>query len=59
MKGKLVEYKPQPRCPHCGGLHLGQRFDDCVYVRLASDQAATEEQRTNAAEWLRLHREEQ
>jgi hypothetical protein len=29
-KGK-VEYKPQPNCPHCGGIHFGQRFDDCLY----------------------------
>jgi hypothetical protein len=48
----------QPTCPHCGGTHWGQRFDDCPYVRLVADPNATEEQRTNAAEWLRLHKEE-
>ncbi len=45
-------------CPHCGGLHLGQRFDDCPYVKLVSDPTASQEQKRNAAEWLRLHREE-
>jgi hypothetical protein len=48
----------QPTCPHCGGQHWGQRFDDCPYVRLVSDKSATEEQKHNAAEWLRLKREE-
>jgi hypothetical protein len=23
---------PQKDCPHCGGLHFGQRFDDCPYL---------------------------
>jgi hypothetical protein len=48
----------QPKCPHCGGEHWGQRFDDCVYVKLAHDQTASQEQRDNAAEWLRLWQEE-
>lgn len=45
-------------CPHCGGLHYGRRFDDCLYVELANDQNATEEQRTNARQWLDLYKEE-
>lgn len=39
-------------CPHCGGLHFGQRFDDCPYVLLSTDTTATPEQRKNAAGWL-------
>lgn len=39
-------------CPHCGGLHLGQRFDDCPYIKILKDPAATEEQRTNARSWI-------
>lgn len=38
----------QQRCPHCAGLHYGQRFDDCPYVKLANDPSATKEQRENA-----------
>lgn len=48
----------QPRCPHCGGVHWGQRFDDCPYLKLSTDETASEEQRRNATEWLRLKREE-
>lgn len=22
------------RCPHCGGIHYGQKFDDCPYTPL-------------------------
>lgn len=44
--------KGHPKCPHCGGEHWGQRFDDCPYVRLLSDPSASEEQRLNAASWL-------
>ena len=47
-----------PRCPHCCGIHLGQKFDDCPYVKLAVDPLATEEQRFHAAEWLRLQKED-
>jgi hypothetical protein len=54
---KRIVCAPQPPCPHCGGTHLGQRFDDCPYVKLVVDESATEEQRQNAGEWLRLHRE--
>jgi hypothetical protein len=43
-----------PKCPHCGGEHWGQRFDDCPYVALLADPAATSEQKANAADWLRL-----
>ena len=43
------------RCPHCGGLHFGQRFDDCTFVRLLADPSATDEQRINAQEALDLH----
>lgn len=46
------------KCPHCDGLHLGSRFDDCPYVDLANDMTATEEQRENAREWLRLKKAE-
>lgn len=42
------------RCPYCGGLHYGQRFDDCPYIKLAVDEKATEEQRRNAIAWLDL-----
>ncbi len=42
------------RCPHCGGLHFGQRFDDCVYVKLLDDPNATVEERANAQRWLDL-----
>lgn len=38
-----------PECPHCGGQHWGQRFDDCPYVDLLTDPNATEEQKMNAA----------
>lgn len=48
----------QPKCPHCGGEHWGQRFDDCPYIKLAVDMEASQEQRDNAAEWLRLRQEE-
>jgi hypothetical protein len=48
----------QPKCPHCGGQHWGQRFDDCPYIELAVDPAATQEQRDNSAEGLRLWQEE-
>jgi hypothetical protein len=34
MPDKGVRY---PKCPHCGGQHWGQRFDDCPYVALLSD----------------------
>ncbi len=54
----LSDAVTHPKCPHCGGLHMGQRFDDCPYVKLAVDETATEEQQKNAAEWLRLHKEE-
>jgi hypothetical protein len=40
------------RCPHCGGLHFGQRFDDCPYAKLARDPHATQEQRRNSQGWL-------
>jgi hypothetical protein len=40
------------RCPHCGGEHFGQRFDNCPYVRLLTDPEATDEQRKNAAATL-------
>jgi hypothetical protein len=42
----------QPECPHCGGLHYGQRFDDCTYVNILKDPKSTTEQRKNAAAWL-------
>lgn len=45
-----------PKCPHCGGEHWGQRFDDCPYVQILADPNASEEQRLNAAEWLRLQK---
>ena len=54
MPRKPVPGGAQPTCPHCGGLHFGQRFDNCPYVKLAVDPTATEEQRTNASEWLRF-----
>ena len=44
----------QPTCPHCGGWHWGQRFDDCPYVRLLADPSATDEQRANAREILAI-----
>lgn len=46
----------QPKCPHCGGEHWGQRFHDCPFVKLVADQSATEEQRQNAASFLEAHR---
>lgn len=54
----LSDAVTNPKCPHCGGEHWGQRFDDCPYIKLAVDETATDEQRANAAEWLRLKREE-
>jgi hypothetical protein len=45
----------QPTCPHCGGLHFGQRYDNCPYVRILADPNSTEEQRKNAADWLNSH----
>jgi hypothetical protein len=53
---RKVDYG-QPKCPHCGGLHYGVRYDDCPYLKLATDKTATEEQRQNAANWLKLQRE--
>jgi len=58
LKTAMSEAVINPKCPHCGGIHLGQRFDDCPYVKLVSDETATLEQRHNAAEWLRLKAEE-
>lgn len=55
---KKLVCTPQPKCPRCGGLHLGQRFDNCPYVKLAVDPNATEEQRTNAQSWLDLYAKE-
>lgn len=23
----------QQKCPHCGGMHFGQRFDNCPFER--------------------------
>ena len=48
-------YNPNLRCPHCGGIHYGQRFDDCPYVRILADPNASEEQKNNAAEWLQAN----
>lgn len=42
------------RCPHCGGLHFGQRFDDCVYVKMLDDPTATLEEKLTARAWLDL-----
>jgi hypothetical protein len=53
MPDKGVRY---PKCPHCGGQHWGQRFDDCPYVALLSDLTATKEQRANAADHIANHR---
>ena len=50
------DYKAPPRCPHCGGLHIGQRFDDCPYVKLADDPKASIEARANAAGILAAYR---
>lgn len=36
MTRKKVEYNPQPDCPHCGGIHYGQRYDNCPYLKLAA-----------------------
>lgn len=55
MSRKAIKYEPQPNCPHCGGLHLGQRFDNCPYVKLITDEQASEEQKQNAREWLLLN----
>jgi hypothetical protein len=44
------------KCPHCGGEHWGQRFDDCPYVKILNDNSTTE-QRDNSEGWLRNHKE--
>lgn len=56
MPRKKIEYTKLSNCPHCGGLHLGIRFDDCPYEKLLDDPMAAEEQKHNAREWLRLHK---
>ena len=43
-----------PLCPHCGGQHWGQKFDDCPYVSLLQDSNATDGQRQNARDMLEL-----
>jgi len=40
------------RCPHCGGIHFGQRFDDCVYVQILHDPTSDAEQIANAKSHL-------
>jgi hypothetical protein len=47
------------KCPHCGGEHWGQAFDDCPYIVLRYDQSATEEQRRNAIDWIDSYQREQ
>lgn len=29
----VCEPEPQKACPHCGCIHLGQRFDDCPLLK--------------------------
>jgi hypothetical protein len=59
--GDLMKQQPQAGnvriCPHCGGQHWGQRFDNCPYVELVDNPSATDEQKANARDWLRLQRE--
>lgn len=45
-----------PRCPHCGGEHWGQRFDECPFIKILADPNATEEERQNATATLEAHR---
>ncbi len=54
-KSKQIEEIGQRRCPHCGGLHYGQRFDDCCFVRLVNDETADEDRRANARSILATH----
>jgi len=58
MARKKAAAQPQPPCPHCGGLHFGQRFDDCTFVRILADERSTPEQKRNAGQILRSNREE-
>jgi len=55
---KQIAYTPLPTCPHCGGLHFGQRFDDCPYVKLANDPEASIEARANAAGILAMFKKQ-
>jgi hypothetical protein len=59
MPRKAVEFTGQRHCPHCGGLHYGQRFDDCPYLKLVNDPNATEEQRANAKSFLDAHQRDE
>ena len=59
MKRRASEpFQPHRKCPHCGGEHWGQRFDDCTYVNIKADPNATEEERRNAAGTLAAHKRE-
>lgn len=43
------------RCPECGCYHFGT--NGCVYRDILSDLASTPEQKANAADMIRLHKE--
>lgn len=58
MKKKYSEPYQYPKCPHCGGEHWGQRFDNCPFVNILADSQSTDEQRQNATETLERHRAE-
>lgn len=47
---------PRPPCPHCGGEHWGQKFNDCTFVNILADPNSTDEQRQNATAALEAHR---
>ncbi len=32
---------PQLNCPHCGGIHLGQRYDDCPFRKVSTTPQPT------------------
>ena len=56
MKKLYQEPIQYQECPHCGGKHWGQRFDNCTYVNILNDPSATGEQRRNARDILDRHR---
>lgn len=41
-------FSGQRICPHCGGLHYGQRFDDCSFLKVLNDPSSTPEMKENA-----------